>query len=123
MENVNKTSNCSKCAIYVVAILATFFLMAFLVKQMIKVTQPAPVGAARAAARLKDNGEIRAAGADAAVNWGYVDQPRGIVRMPIEEAMKLTVQGYQKPADFRKDVLARLEKASVAPPKVKNDFE
>ena len=67
MENVNNPSKC-KVAIYVVSILATFLLMAFLVKQMVKVTQPAPVGAERAAARIKDNAEIRAAGADAAVN-------------------------------------------------------
>ncbi len=122
MENVNNTSK-GKCAIYVVAILATFLLMAFLVKQMVKVTNPAPVGAERAAARAKDNADIRAAGVDAAKNWGYVNQPNGIVRLPIEEAMKLTIQGYQQPAAFRTDVLARAEKASAPPPKAKNEFE
>ena len=121
MENVNNGSK-GKC-IYVVAILATFLLMAFLVRQMVKVTSPAPMGADRAAARAKDNGDIRAAGAAAAQSWGYVDQPRGVVRMPIEEAMKLTIQGYQQPAGFRADVLARSEKASAPPPKVKNEFE
>jgi hypothetical protein len=122
MENVNNTSK-GKCGIYVVSILATFLLMAFLVRQMVKVTNPAPIGAQRAAERAKENAAIRAAGVDAAKNWGYVDQPRGIVRLPIEDAMKLTIQGYQKPADFRTDVLARVEKANVAPPKVVNPFE
>ncbi len=122
MENVNNTSK-SKCGIYVVSILATFLLMAFLVKQMVKLTNPAPVGAQRAAERARDNAAIRAAGVEAAKNWGYVDQPRGIVRLPIEEAMKLTIQGYQQAAAFRADVLARSEKASAPPPKVKNEFE
>ena len=122
MENVNNTPNCKRC-IYVVAILATFLLMAFLVKQMVKVTHPAPIGADRAAARAKDNAEIRAAGANAAVNWGYANQPNGIVRLPIDDAMKITVQGYQNAADFRKDLLARSEKASAPPPKAQNVFE
>lgn len=122
MENVNKTGK-GKTAIYVVAILGTFLLMAFLVKQMVKVTQPAPVGADRAAARAKDNAEIRAAGVNAANSWGYANQANGIVRLPIEDAMKLTIQGYQQPAGFRADVLARVEKASAPPPKAKNEFE
>ncbi|HEY0550012.1 MAG TPA: hypothetical protein VGF13_10460 [Verrucomicrobiae bacterium] len=122
MENVNNTSK-GKCAIYVVSILATFLLMVFLVKQMVKVTHPAPIGAERATARAKDTAEIRAAGANAAVNWGYANQPNGIVRLPMDEAMKITVQGYQNAADFRKDLLARSEKASALPPKVKSDFE
>jgi len=122
MENVNNPGK-GKCAIYVVAILATFLLMAFLVKQMVRVTNPAPVGAARATTRAKDNADIRAAGVEAAKNWGYADQPRGITRLPIDEAMKITIQGYQNAADFRKDLLARSEKASAPPPKAKNDFE
>ena len=122
MENVNNTSKCKR-AIYVVSILGTFLLMAFLVMQMVKLTNPAPVGADRAAARAKDNAEIRAAGVNAANSWGYANQPNGIVRLPIDEAMKLTIQGYQQPAAFRTDVLARVEKASAPPPKVKNEFE
>src|SRR3954471_7593301 len=116
-------TKCSKTTIYVVVALATFLLMAFLVNQMVKVTQPAPLGAERAAARAKDNADIRAAGAEALKSWGYADAPRGIVRVPIEEAMKLTVQGYRNPSAFRADFLARVEKANVAPPKPKNEFE
>jgi len=125
MENVNKNS-CSKTTVYVIAAIATFLLMAFLVNKMVKMTAPAPVGAERAAARAKDNAEIRGVGAEAAKSWGYVDQPRGIVRLPLEEAMKMTVQGYQKPDAFRTDLMARVEKANVPapkPPEKKSEFE
>ena len=122
MDNANNNGN-GKLAIYVIAGLGTFLLMAFLVNQMVSVTQPAPVAAERATARATDNAAIRGAGAEALKSWGYVDQPRGIVRLPIDDAMKLTVQGYQKPAEFRTDVLARVDKANVAPPKPKNEFE
>ena len=125
MENVNNTGRV-KLTVNIVAIVATFLLMAFLVKQMADRLQPAPLGAERAAARAKDNADIRAAGSDALRNWGYVDQPKGVVRVPVEEAMKLTVQGYKKPSDFRSDLAARVEKATAPgpkPPEKKSEFE
>ena len=125
MENVNHKSNC-KTTIYVVTAVATFLLMAFLVNKMIQVTQPASVGAERGAARAKDNADIRGSGAEALKSWGYVDQPRGVIRLPIEDAMKLTLQGYQKPDAFRTDLVARVEKATLPtpkPPEKKSEFE
>ena len=116
-------SSCAAKAISVLAIIAAFLLMAFLVRQMTKVAQPPPVGAERAIARARDNAAIRAEGSAALQSWGYVDPTRGIVRMPIEDAMKLTVQGYQNAAAFHTDVLARVEKATAPPPKPKNDYE
>jgi len=122
MENVNNNGK-GRMAITVVAVLATFLLVAFLVRQMVKVTAPAPVGANIGAARADENTKIRAAGADAAKNWGYSDPARGMVRVPIDEAMKLTVQGYQNAAAFKTDLAARAEKASAPPPKPVNPFE
>ena len=126
MENVNQTKKCGSCSktcITVIVCIATFLLMAFLVKQMIKITTPAPVGVARATERAVEGAKIRAEGVEKSKAWGYVDAPRGIVRLPVEDAVKLTLQGYQKPAAFKTDLATRLEKASVAPPKPKNDYE
>lgn len=129
MENVNQNGCCnSKCknTAYVVAIIGSFLLVAFLVKQMIAYTQTAPVGAERGIARAADNAAIRTAGTEALKSWGYIDQAKGTVRVPVDEAMKLTVQGYQKPAAFRSDLVARVEKATAPgpkPPEKKNEFE
>jgi len=119
MENVTNKSNC-KTTIYVITAVATFLLMAFLVNKMIKMTQPAAVGAERAAARAKDNADIRGAGAEALKSWGYVAEPatarpQGIVRTPIEEAMQATIKGYQNPAAFRTELAKRAEKAFSTP--------
>lgn len=122
MDNVNQSGK-GKMAFTVVAVLATFLLMAFLVRQMVKLTKPAAVSAAVGAARAEENAKIRAAGVEAAKNWGYSDQARGMVRLPIEDAMKLTVQGYQNAAAFKTDLVARVEKASAPPPKPKNEYE
>jgi hypothetical protein len=117
MNQVNQTGK-SKLTVYVVAILATFLLMAFLVRQMMRYTNPTPVGADRGAARAKDNKDIRATGTAALNSYGYVGDPaKGVVRMPIEEAMKLTVQGYKDAAGFHSNLVSRVEKANVVPPK------
>lgn len=105
----------SKTGLTVVAILATLLLVGFLVYEMIQFTKPAPVGATRAAERAKENATIRADGQAALTSYGYADAAKGVVRMPIEEAMRATVQGYQD-ATFRKDLLTRLDKANPAPP-------
>jgi hypothetical protein len=122
MENVNNNGK-GKLAITVVAVLATFLLMAFLVRQMVKVVQAPPVATDRAAARAKDNTDIRGAGAEALKSWGYVDAPKGIVRVPIDEAVKLTVQGYKNPIEFHSNLVARVEKATAKPPEKKSEYE
>ena len=120
MENVNSKS---KVMVTVVVVLATFLLMAFLVNRMISITKPEPVGVARATERTVEGAKIRAEGVEKSKSWGLVDQPRGIVRLPVEDAVKLTLEGYKDAAKFKTDLAARLEKASVAPPKPKNDYE
>jgi hypothetical protein len=125
MDNVNQPGK-GKTAIYVVTILATFLLMAFLVKQMVKTTNPAPLGADRGAARAKDQNDLRAAHQQALSSWGMADAQKGIVRLPIDEAMKVTIQGYKDAAAFRKDLVARSDKASAPapkPPEKPNEFE
>lgn len=125
MENVNNNcgSKCCRTTVTVVVVLATFLLMGFLVNRMVKLTRPQPVDQARATERAFEGGKIRAEGVEKAKAWGLVDQPRGIVRLPVEDAVKLTLEGYKDAAKFKTDLAARLEKASVAPPKPKNDYE
>jgi hypothetical protein len=106
----------TKTVVTAIAVVATLLLVAFLVRQMVNYTTPAPVGADRAKARSKDNADIRADGVAKLGGYGYVNPANGIVRLPIEEGMKLTIQGYQNAGEFHKDLNARVEKATVAPP-------
>jgi hypothetical protein len=127
MDNANSNTSCGlkcgKTCLTIVVGVATFLIVAFLVKQMVKVTRPAPVGVARATERAVEGAKIRAEGVEKSKSWGLVDQPRGIVRLPVEEAVKLTLDGYKDAAKFKADLAARLEKASAAPPKPKNEYE
>ena len=70
----------------------------------------ADAGAKRSQALVK----IRATEATNLNQIGWIDQSRGIVRLPIETAIQLSVQAWQDPAQARADLIAR-EKKAVAP--------
>lgn len=107
----------AKIAAWLVAIVGTFLLMAYLVKVMINRTAPPPVDQVRAAERAKALADVTAAGAEVLTTYGKVDEPKGIYRLPIEQAMKATVEEYKTPTAARTNLMARVEKATAAPPK------
>lgn len=100
-----------------VAVVLVCLIFAALVWKMRQYTTPAPLGAERAAERAKALAEVRAAEAEALNNVGWIDQGKGIVRLPINEAMKLAERKARNPAEARKDLIARVEKATALPPK------
>jgi hypothetical protein len=103
---------------YVVGILGSFLIVAGLIWAMWHYTQPPPLGEERAAARKKALAELRAAEADELNSYAWLDQSKGVVRLPIAEAMKLSLREWQNPAAARSNLIARVEKATTAPPKV-----
>ncbi len=113
-----ENSNCGRSFAIFVAVAGALLIFAALVWTTKEYTTPAPLGAARAAERAKALAELRAANSEALENVGWVDQSKGIVRLPIAEAMKLAQQAWQDPAKARADLIAREEKASAPPPKV-----
>ena len=103
---------------WAIGILGTFLLVAALVWAMRHYSQPAPLGEDRAAVRAKALAELRAAEAEALEQPGWVDATKGIVRLPIAAAMKIVERDWgQNPAAARSNLVARVEKANVAPPK------
>ncbi|HTL74107.1 MAG TPA: hypothetical protein VL863_12460 [bacterium] len=76
-----------------------------------------PVDAARADVRTKALAEIRATEEKELNNAGWIDQQRGIVRLPIDTALQLAAQQWQNPAAARAELTARAEKAAAELPK------
>jgi len=99
------------------AVVLVCLIFAALVWKMRQYTTPAPLGAQRAAERAKALTELRAAEADALNNVGWVDPAKGLVRLPITNAMNLVEVKWQNPAEARADLIARVEKATALPPK------
>jgi len=100
------------------AVLCACLIFGALVWVTKKYTTPAPLGAERAAVRAKARAELTAVEADALSTVGYADPLKGIVRLPIANAMKLSEQLWQDPAKARAELIARKEKESAPPPKV-----
>jgi hypothetical protein len=103
---------------YVVTILGAFLIVGFLVWVMHEYTQPAPLGQNRAAERAKSLTELRAYESDQLNNVGWIDPAKGIVRLRIEDAMKIVEQQWGKdPAAARSNLVSRVEAANPPPPK------
>ena len=109
-ENVNRAS--SAVTGFIIASLI-FIALAIVVKFSVQV--PA-IDADRNAVRAKALAEIRATEEKSLNTAGWIDQPRGIVRLPIETAMQEAVQAWKNPAQARADLIARQEAASKPAP-------
>ena len=101
---------------YAIGILGSLLIVAALVWAMQRYTQPPPLGQDRVAVRKKALADLRAAEATELENYGWLDQPKGVVRLPIAEAMQLSLRDWQNPAAARSNLVARVEKATAAPP-------
>lgn len=85
---------------------------------VVKFSVPVPaINADRAAVRSKALAELRAAEATALTTSGWMDQDRGLVRLPIETALQLSEKAAQDPTAARADLIARAEKAAAPLPK------
>ncbi len=88
--------------------------------------RPPAIDADRAAVRSKALAEIHATEETNLTTTGWIDQQRGIVRLPIETAMQLAAHEWQDPAAARADLKAREQKATAELPKAPakpNPFE
>jgi hypothetical protein len=97
-----------------VAFLVVCLLFAVIVAAVKYYTPVPAIDADRAAVRSKALAEIRITEAQALNQAGWIDQSRGLVRLPIEVAMQITEREWQNPAAARSNLTARAEKA--APP-------
>ena len=100
---------------YVIGILGSFLIVAALVWAMQRYTQAPPLGQDRIAVRKKALADLRAAEANELENYGWVDQTKGVVRLPIADAMQLTLREWQNPAAARSNLISRVEKATAVP--------
>jgi hypothetical protein len=120
VQNVNRASGAAIGLI----IGAVVFAAATVV---VKLALPVPaIDADRGAERAKDLAEIRATEQQSLTTLGWADQSRGIVRLPIADAVQLAAKEWQNPAQAMNDLKAREAKA-VAPapvaPAQPNAFE
>jgi hypothetical protein len=100
-----------------VAFLVVCLLFAVIVAAVKYYTPFPAINADRAAVRAKALAEIRAAGTQALNQPGWIDENRGLVRLPISVAMQIAEHEWQDPAAARSNLTARVEKATAPAPK------
>ncbi len=115
--------DCATITAYVVGAIGASLIMAVLVWVMLDHTQAAPLGADRAELRRKNLTEVKTANQEILSNYGWVDQGKGIARIPITEAMKIVEREWQDPKAARAKLLAREDKASAVAPAAPNPYE
>jgi uncharacterized protein YdaU (DUF1376 family) len=101
---------------YTLGILGSLLIVAWLVWVMHRYTQPAPLGEDHKAMRAKNLSELRGAEHEALTTTAWIDQPKGIVRLRIQDAMALVERAWQNPPAARSNLIARVEKATFVPP-------
>lgn len=115
----SESNNCcagkSRC-VYTLAIIGAFLIVGALVMAMRHYTRTAPLNANRASERAATLKELQAAETEALHTVAWIDQGKGLVRLPIAEAMKLAEREWQNPAAARAGLIARVEKATFVPP-------
>ena len=111
-ENINRASSAATGFI-----IASLIFIALVVVVKFSVQVPA-IDADRNAARAKALAEIRATEDKSLNTAGWIDQSRGIVRLPIETAMQVAAQAWKNPAQARADLISRQETASKPAPVV-----
>jgi hypothetical protein len=114
--DTEKKSCCGKSFSVTAAVVIVCLIFAALVWKTRQYTTPAPLGAERAAERAKALVELRAAETDALNTAGWIDQSKGLVRLPINDALKLAEKQWQNPAQARATLNDRVEKAFFVPP-------
>ena len=115
----SESNNCCECKTkmaWCLSVLGAFLIVAALVFAMRHYTRSAPLNANRSAERAAALKELHATEADALNSAAWIDQGKGLVRLPIAEAMKLAEREWQNPAAARASLIAREEKAAFVPP-------
>jgi hypothetical protein len=100
-----------KVAANAAAFAGVFVVVAGLIGIMYHYTRPGPVDQARWVERTANLAELNAHNKDLLENYGWVNPSRGVVRLPVDRALELTVKEWQDPAAGRSNLLARMERA------------
>jgi hypothetical protein len=105
-----------RVAANLVGIFGTFFIVAALIWAMYHYTQAPAVEEAHWAERQKNLAELTAQNRELLSTPAWIDQRRGVVRLPIDRAMELTASEWQSPSLGRSNLLARFAQATPPTP-------
>ncbi len=115
---VNTGSNRARLTAYVIAILGCLLVVGWMAWLLTREAATQPVNKGRADERRKNLSDLNAANQQLLNTYDWQDKAKGLVRLPIERAIEVTVAEWKDPKAARTNLISRAEKASAPPPKV-----
>jgi len=115
-----------RTVVFVIFITAAFLALPALIYRERHKTHAKPIGYERGDERAAALENVKTNGLATLESYGWRNKNEGIVRIPIEQAKKLTAQEWQEPAAARKQLLSLAAKAFTPPPKApekKSEYE
>lgn len=109
--------------VYAIGIGGTFLIMVLLVGIMFYFTRPAELNQNRGEERRKNLADLQTATRDQAENYAWIDESKGMVRLPVSQAMQLLLDKWSDPVVARSNLLDRVNKATAKPPEAPNPFD
>ncbi len=114
----NRPSLAFLAPLRIVGLLGCFLIVAVLTLASHHYQQPSPLDLDRAATRSKAFGDMRGAEDEGLSTPAWLDRGKGILRLPIADAMDLTLREWgRNPATARSNLIARMETAAALPPR------
>ena len=112
--NVQTINRASGAALGLILVSIIFAVLTLAVKLTV---QPPLVTADRDAQRSQALKEMTTTETVALSHPAWIDQSRGVVRLPIDTALSLAARQWAQPVEARAELIARQEKASAELPK------
>ena len=107
----------SVLAIYLLAGLGCGLIVFTVVKATQNYTRPEPITTTKIEVRYKNLAEATTAATNLLTTFGWVGNPtNGFVRLPIEQAMQITLAEWKNPAGARSNLIAKADKFYYKPP-------
>lgn len=110
----------------IIGILGAFLVFALLAGLLRHYTKPQEIGSTRGEERLKARTELSATSSQALRSYSVADQAKGVVVLPVQRGMELTIQDYKNPSAARSNMVSRIDALTAPPPKAPekpSDFE
>ncbi|MDA7618707.1 MAG: hypothetical protein P8L18_17750 [Verrucomicrobiota bacterium] len=112
----SKQASAGVAFLYFVAILATFFLGAFLIWATKQYTQPDAIATNRAVERAENLSKAETIASVMLNDYAWQDTEKGFLRVPIQRGIELVLKEWKNPAEGRGKLITLMEKATALPP-------
>jgi hypothetical protein len=116
MNESKNLSNMNRASASAIGFVAASLLFVIFTAAAVFSIHPPAIDADRDAVIAKAFTEMHASENTNLISAGWIDQSRGIVRLPIETAMQMVERNWQNSADARADLKSRVEKSSAPAP-------